>query len=57
MDEDVIFSWAGLIFAIACLLFVIVLGICFINGKNKDIELEKYKIEMQVKHGDVVEVE
>lgn len=54
MDEDVIFCWACLIFATACLSLVILLGIYFINAKNREIELEKYKIEMQIKHGDVI---
>ena len=54
MDEDIV-GW------IICLLIILLIVFCIVVGvflyHKQDIELEKYKIEMQVKHGDVVEVE
>lgn len=54
MDEDII-GW------IICLIIVFAIVISIVIGINiyhdKEIELEKYKIEIQVKHGDIVEVE
>lgn len=51
MDEE---KWLKAI--ILCIL-VFILPICiFVNiGEQREYELEKYKIEMQYKHGDVVE--
>ena len=50
MDEDIA---CIITFLILCIILagLIVFPICYC--KNKSIELEKYKIEMQLKHGDI----
>ena len=58
MDEDIIGYIAVAIIVLLCILaFIIPIVLCVEHNKDREFELEKYKIEMQVKHGDVVEVE
>ena len=46
-----------LILTLLCILaFMIPLTECIKHNKDKEIELQKYKIEMQSKHGDIGEV-
>lgn len=55
LEDAKCYAIAGTISILAILSFI--LPICiFVNiGEQRDMELEKYKIEMQYKHGDVVE--
>ena len=58
MDEDTkALIIIGLFIMFGILAFILPITICIQHSKDRDTELEKYKIEMQVKHGDVVEVE
>lgn len=55
LEDAKCYAIVGIIIILAILSFI--LPICiFVNiGEQRDMELEKYKIEMQYKHGDVVE--
>lgn len=55
LEDAKCYAIVGTIIILAILSFI--LPICiFVNiGEQRDMELEKYKIEMQYKHGDVVE--
>jgi len=55
LEDAKCYAIVGLIIILAIL--SLILPICiFVNiGEQRDMELEKYKIEMQYKHGDVVE--
>lgn len=54
MYEDVACAIAiiiGIIIFAVCIVIPIVY--CSMHNKDKEIELEKYKIEMQIKNGDI----
>lgn len=55
LEDAKCYAIVGTIIILGILSFL--LPICiFVNiGEQRDMELEKYKIEMQYKHGDVVE--
>ena len=54
MDEDTISIIVLLILGIIfCFLVVGIISLPICYCKNKDIELEKYRIEMQVNNGDI----
>lgn len=55
LEDAKFYAIVGTIIILAILSFI--LPICiFVNiGEQRDRELEKYKIEMQYKHGDVAE--
>lgn len=57
MDLKYYRDYAIIITGIILCTLAFILPICiFVNiGEQRDYELEKYKIEMQYKHGDVVE--
>lgn len=56
MDSDNLFGLLLGIITVICVLGIsIPIMICNVNAKNKEFELEKYRIEMQVKHGDIGE--
>lgn len=57
MDLEVIKRYIILGILGMALILIFILPICIFSDieKQRDFELEKYKIEMQYKHGDVVE--
>lgn len=56
MDSDNLFGLLLAIISLICVLGIsIPIMICNVNAKNKEFELEKYRIEMQIKHGDIRE--
>lgn len=56
MDSDNLFGLLLAIISVICVLGIsIPIMICNVNAKNKEFELEKYRIEMQIKHGDIGE--
>lgn len=56
MDSDNLFGLLLAIISVICVLGIsIPIMICNVNAKNKEFELEKYRIEMQIKHGDIRE--
>jgi len=56
MDSDNLFGLLLGIITVICVLGIsIPIMVCNVNAKNKEFELEKYRIEMQVKHGDIGE--
>ena len=56
MDSDDIKAFVLIVFMVllSILALVLPLVICLEKKGEREFELEKYKIEMQMKHGDIV---